>query len=183
MRIFFAYVLPGPCNSRMVPCITASQFDGSAEELLALLRLDLGGFVKGLCRRGYNDTIYITASVTVLQGFIVDFIILFDRFYTVPVLYFHISGENIPSLSAPGFTDWIVTHLGARRAAWDQNVALDVNPVSHTVAWYIHPCETNATLSKWHGVETPLQYLCIWFNLYGLPALFPQIQFRPLLVL
>ncbi len=121
--------------------------------------------------------------MTVLQGFIVDFIILFDRFYTVPVLYFHISGENIPSLSAPGFTDWIVTHLGARRAAWDQNVALDVNPVSHTVAWYIHPCETNATLSKWHGVETPLQYLCIWFNLYGLPALFPQIQFRPLLVL
>lgn len=156
--------------------LTRSQFDECINDFFHLLRNHLPGYLKGQCRHGLSTPPHIFVTIQ-NNGYQIRFTLLYDDFYTVPVIYFNVYDQSdiVPLQSL----DCLQVKYGAQVETKISYVTLDMNPLSQMVSFYIHPCETLATLEEWTGLESPIQYLTVWFNLYGIGQIFPSHQIRP----
>lgn len=160
--------------------ISSTEFNRHCVELYYLLRDNLTDYIRGLCRKEGIDA-HIAMSISVHELLIIDFFIFYDKFYSVPVCYFNARDVNGNFFDLDGF----VSHCQKLCVKIEniQTLSQDINPITKTVSFYIHPCEANSTLSNWNGIENTIKYLSIWFNLYGLPTIIPSTTLRPLSII
>lgn len=91
----------------------------------------------------------------------IQFTISYDDFYMVPVFHFRLFDKQELAKPPPGKLATTNPHPLLNLDLW----------------WWIHPCETLHTMNQFK-LETPLQYLKLWFATYGISLLFPTITLR-----
>ncbi|EGW31520.1 uncharacterized protein SPAPADRAFT_139973 [Spathaspora passalidarum NRRL Y-27907] len=104
----------------------------------------------------------------------IDFTVSYHDFYQVPIL-------NIRPYKDGSFT--ALNGIGLQIAP-TVITALTTHHILQKTWIEVHACETLEalqTLPEIYGttVDSVLEYLCCWFGFYGLPAIFPNIRFRP----
>lgn len=97
---------------------------------------------------------------------VVDVLVSYDDLYSVPVCYFNLyegSDEQLVKSKPPE----------------SSKIAMDSHPLTGEVWSFIHPCETLEGMKAFAvEAESELQYLVIWFGVYGLPSVLPHISLR-----
>ncbi|CAH2355435.1 ubiquitin-like-conjugating enzyme Atg10p [[Candida] railenensis] len=169
--------------------LSITQFNESLPEFNELLKDNLCGYVKGSCRRTHSnpvlgDELHIYGTIYIQDTLVVNFTIRYDKFHNVPVLYFNVFEglqDPIPIQDFDKLSRKYVSVISEDAAG---ATSLEMNPVNNLVSFFVHPCETNATLSEWDGLDAAeknsgIRYLIVWFNLYGLSRIFPAAKFRP----
>lgn len=169
--------------------LSFTEFNESLPEFIELLKDNLCGYVKGLCRRTHlnpvlSDELHIYATIYIQDTLMVNFTIRYDKFHNVPVLYFNVF-EGIQDPNPIQDFEKLASKYGSVISKDAPGAtSLEMNPVSNLVSFFVHPCETSATLSEWDGLDAAennsgIRYLIVWFNLYGLSRIFPAAKFRP----
>lgn len=156
--------------------ISSSEFNCHCVSFYNLLRDNLPDFVRGLCRNDGADA-HLAMSISVRDLLIIDFIVAYDMFYSVPVCYFNARDNAGNIFDIDGFVDQC--HKLGVQTHNIHTLSQDINPITKTVSFYIHPCEANSTLTTWNGIDNTIKYLLVWFNLFAIPTIIPSIHFRP----
>ncbi|KAI5953265.1 hypothetical protein KGF54_002636 [Candida jiufengensis] len=118
---------------------------------------------------------------------VLEFTISFESFYNVPIFNFRVYHNNKLSFDLGGVNDILYWNREVEYLLIDHHILQ--NP------WFqIHPCETSSTLDQhmqsfveileYEGdkagkkKDLTVEYLKVWFNLYGLPTILPDFSLR-----
>lgn len=156
----------------MLASITNDQFNHAADQFLEVLVHHLvstdgtlkvlNHYVKSVSSLNKN---YLTLKLQ-HQSQVIDVLVSYDDFYTVPVCYFNIYNATDNQLVKERVTD-------------SSKVTLDSHPLTNEVWSVIHPCETLQGIKDFlTDADLILGYLIIWFGVYGLPSVITQISLR-----
>lgn len=156
----------------MIAAITNDQFNHDVDQFLEVLVHHLvssdgtlkvlNHYVKSVPRLNKNYAILKLQH----QSQVIDILVSYDDFYTVPVCYFNVFNVKDNQL--------------VKEKVLDSNkVTLDTHPLTNEVWSVIHPCETLQGIKDFvKEAELVLAYLIIWFGVYGIPSVITDISLR-----
>lgn len=173
--------------------ITNNQFNEYLDEFNQLLVNEListnnennlsivNNYIKKIDKPFNKSYLFISLKInSPIESIKIDFTILYDDFYTVPILYFNVYDIN--------HQDEISLKRIEKFNKNQLKVSLESHPFTNNTCYCIHPCETlngmQDFINSANILETEdsklfvIKYLIIWFGIYGIPAIYPYINLR-----